>query len=238
MTPMNKSKVVVTFVILLSMLFLVFQYNENYLMADVSKSLIVPFITLLYFIKNDNKSIYFTLFLVLFSISDMISLFGYYLPNSFEYYLGNVLYIIAYSALSYEIILSIDIKYILKHFKGHLVVLIVLNIYTNYVLIGIEKEYISGSEFSVEFIYNVFTLLLLSVSLLNYFYRDDKKAFILFLGTLSIVVSEVIQIAYYYIPEVEDNSILSVSYSLLLILAFYLYYSQSKLEYDEVLVLA
>ncbi len=219
---------------------MVFQFNENYWMANVSRSLIVPFITLLYFAVNKNKSVYFTLFLVAFSISDLISIFSYYLPNDLEYYLGNSLYIIAYLALSYEIILSIDIKYIFKYFKTHLFVLLILNIYANNVLHGIQQEYdyMTGIEVSFEIVYNIFTLLLLSVSLLNYFYRDDKKAFVIFLGTLCIVVSEVIQIAYYYIPEVEDENMLSLTYSSLLILAFYFYYSQSKLDYEEVLGLA
>lgn len=236
---MYKSKVLVSFVILLCLLFVVFQFNENYWKADVSRSLIVPLITLIYLLNKKNKSVFFTIFLVAFSISDFISLFSYYLPNESEYYIGNTLYIIAYLALTYEIIRSIDLKYIFNHFKTHLFVLLILNIYANYVLLNIEQEYISGFElFGMEFIYNVFTLLLLSVSLLNYFYRDDKKAFILFLGTLCIVVSEVIQIAYYYIPEVEDDSLLSVTYSSLLILAFYFYYSQSKMDYEEVLGLA
>lgn len=237
---MFKSKVLVSFIILFSMLFIVFQSNENYWMADISRALIVPFITLLYLVSNKNKSIYFTLFLVAFSISDLISIFSFYVPNNLEYYLGNSLYITAYLALSYEIILSINFKYIFKYFKAHLLVLLILNIYANYVLLGIQKEYeyLTVIEFSFEIVYNIFTILLLSVALLNYFYRDDKKAFVLFLGTLCIVVSEVIQIAYYYIPEVEDNDILGFAYSLLLILAFYFYYSQSKLDYEEVLGLA
>ena len=235
---MYKSKVLVSLVILLCMLFMVFHYQDNHYLAHVSRSLIVPCITLLYLIKNKNKSIFFTLFLVAFSFSDIISIFGSYLPNDLQYFLGNSLYIVGYAALSYKIILSIDIKFVLEHFKAHLFVLLVLNIYSNYVLIGVEKEYVAGLEFIMEFIYNVFTLLLLSVSLLNYFYRDDKKAFILFLGTTCIVVSEVIQIAYYYIPEVENNDILGLSYSLLLIFAFYFFYSQSKLEYEEVLGIA
>ena len=220
------------------MLFMVFELRQNYRMADVSKALIVPIITLLYLVNNKRKSIFFTIFLVAFSISDLLSLINFNFVFEFEYYLGNSLYILAYSALSYEIIRSIDLKYIFNHFKMHLFILLVLNIYANYVLVGIGKEYIGGVEFNMEFVYNVFTLLLLSVSLINYFYRDDKKSLVMFLGTLCIVVAEVLQIAYFYIPEVEDASILSFTYSLLFILAFLFYYSQSKLEYEEVLVMA
>jgi len=102
-------------------------------------------------------------------------------------------------------------------------------------LLKILNEYVSGIELSLELLYNIFILSLLTVSLLNYFYRDDKKAMILFLGSLCISFSEVIQIAYYYIV---DRQLLNVTYSMLLILAFYLFYVQSKLEYEELLIVA
>ena len=230
---MFKSKVVVSFIMLLCLLFLVFQFNENYWKADVTRALIVPMIALLYIINVKRKSTYFTLFLVAFSISDLITIFSYNIPLDLEYFLGNSLYITAYLALTYEIIGSINMKHILNHFKIHVFILFVLNIYVNYVLIKIENEYVFGLEFSIELIYNVFALILLSVSLLNYFYHDDKKALILFLGSMCIVVSEVIQIAYYYI---SDKDLLNVSYSMLLIMAFCFYYYQSKMDYDEVLI--
>lgn len=232
---MYKSKVLVSFIILLCMLFVVFHFNGSYWKAEVARSFIIPFITVLYLIKKKDKSAYFTLFLVAFSLSDILSLFSFNVFFDLSYYIGNSLYIVAYLALTYEIILSIKMKHIFNHFKLHVLVLIFLNIYANYVLLEIEQEFVSGLEIGIELAYNIFTLLLLSVSLLNYLYRDDNKAFILFLGSLCIVVSEVIQIAYFYI---SDNSLLNVSYSLLLILAFIFYYIQSKLEYDELFVMA
>lgn len=232
---MYKSKVLVSFVILLSLLFIIFQFNENYWMADYSRALIVPSITLLYLTNKQHKSLYFTIFLLTFSVSDLLTLFSSHLPVGIEYYLGNLLYIIAYLALTCEILISLNIKYILKYFKIHIVVLFLLNIYANYVLLNIINEYLSGIELRLELLYNIFTLLLLTVSLLNYFYRDDKKGMILFLGSLCITFSEVMQIAYYYI---SDRDLLNVTYSLLLILAFYFFYNQSKLEYEELLIIA
>lgn len=144
----------------------------------------------------------------------------------------------AYLCFSYEILLSISKKHILKYFKSHVIVLGIVNVYANYVLINFQSEYVSSLDYMLELFYNVSTTILVSVSLLNYFYRDDKKALILFLGSLSIAVSEVIQIVYYYLMGGNDAHILNVSYSLLLILGFYFYYVQSKLEYEEVLVIA
>lgn len=223
---------------LCGMIFLISHFNGNPLLANVSRALIVPLFTVLYFINNKNYSPYFSLFLICYSISELISIVGLTIRLEWEYYIGNSLYIMAYLALSYEILLSINMKHILKQFKIHLVVLCIVNVYVNYVLIKFQPDYFSTTDFAMELLYNIATVILVSISLLNYFYRDDNKALILFMGSLSVAVSEVIQIAYYYIVDSSDSNVLVVSYSLFLILGFYFYYTQSKLEYEEVLVIA
>lgn len=236
---MFKSKVVVTLIILCSMFFLVYHINGNLSLAGTFKAFVVPLFTILYFLNVRNRSSHFTLFLVAYSISDLLVLFNNYLPRGMDYYYGNALYMVAYVALVIEILKSIDFKQIYTHFKAHIIVLLVLNIYANRVLFNITNDYsMSGLDLGFEILYNACILILLSVALLNYFYRDDKKAYLLFLGTICIVVSEVIQVAYYYIPEVEDDNLLSVSYSLLLIVSFFFFYYQSKRDYDELLLYA
>jgi len=223
---------------LCSMIFLISHFNGNQWLANTSRALIVPLFTGLYFINNKNHSPYFSLFLVCYSISDLISIVGFSIRLEWEYYIGNALYIVAYLALTYEILLSISMKHILKHFKIHVIVLCVLNLYVNYVLIKFQPDYFSTTDLAMELLYNIATVVLVSISLLNYFYRDDNKALILFMGSLSVAVSEVIQIAYYYVLDNSESNVLIVSYSLFLILGFYFYYTQSKLEYEEVLVIA
>lgn len=241
---MLKSKVIVTLIILLCMFFLIFEMNENHEYSIISRSFIVPLFAILYFFNVKNRSRFFMVFLVAYSISDLMELIAGNLPLNWDYYIGNSLYIIAYIAIACEIISSMDLKQIFKHFKVHMVILLFLNIYANIVLIKIAMDSfggdsaISGAQILMETMYNIATLVILSVALINYFYRDDKKAYLLFLGSLCIVVSEVIQIAYYYIPEVEDDNILSISYSILLIVAFLFYHYQAKHEYDEVLLYA
>ena len=233
-----KSKHVVSLIMLCGMMFLISHFNGNHWLANTSRALIVPLFTVLYFVNNTKISPFFTLFLFCYSISDLISIVGYSIRLDWEYYIGNALYIVAYLALSYEILLSINMKHILKHFKIHVIVLVVVNVYVNYVLLKFQPDNFSTTDLAMELLYNIATVILVSISLLNYFYRDDNKALILFMGSLSIAVSEVIQIAYYYILDSSDSNVLVVSYSLFLILGFYFYYIQSKLEYEEVLVIA
>lgn len=235
---MLKSKYIVSLIMLCCMIFMLSHVNGYRWLAVTARALVVPLFTILYFLNNKSRSPYFIIFLIAYSISDLISVVGYNMYFEWEYYIGNSLYIVAYLAFSYEILTSISIKHILSYFKSHVIVLALFNLYLNYVLIRYEAEYFSSTEYIMELLYNISTLILVSVSLLNYFYRDDKKALILFLGSLSIAVSEVIQIAYYYLLDNTESNILNVSYSLFLILGFYFYYIQSKLEYEEVLVIA
>lgn len=237
---MLKSKHLVSLIMLCCMIFMFSHFNGNHYLAIISRALIVPLFTILYVISNKHKSPYFLIFLIAYSISDLISIVGYKMYFEWEYYIGNSLYIVGYLAFSFEILSSISIKHILSLFRAHVIVLVMFNIYLNYVLIMYQAEttYFSSTEYFMELLYNISTLILVSVSLLNYFYRDDKKALILFLGSLSIAVSEVIQITYYYLMDNSESNILNVSYSVFLILGFYFYYMQSRLDYDEVLVIA
>ena len=227
---MTKSKILIGLVVLLSTLFIVFQYNNNVVLSTMVRALIVPMISLLYFLNVKKRSIFFTIFLVLFSISEVTVLFSSYFPYQSEYFVGNSLYILAYIFLIYEILRDLDFAYLFKNFTIHLLVLSTLNIYVIYVLLKIEDPFVIGFEFVIEFVYNIVTLFLLSISLLNYFCKDNRKSLLLFLGSICIVFSEVIQIAYYYIAQ---KNLLNFSYSVLLILAFCFYYYQSTITESE-----
>jgi TRAP-type C4-dicarboxylate transport system permease small subunit len=73
-------------------------------------------------------------------------------------------------------------------------------------------------------------MLLLTVTLINYINRDSKKAMNLLLGSLCIVFSEVMQVAYFY---VSDKNIINVTYSVLLIFAFCFFYIQAGMNYSR-----
>ena len=231
---MNKSKLLVGFALLCFVLYFVFQLSESYYWSDVFRALIIPLITLLYFINVKKKSVYFSGFLTLYSVSELLTLISPYLSIDVDYFLGNTLYISAYILLIYEILKSMSFGYVLRNYSIHLVVLTALSAYIVSVLLKITSPYTSGKEFIVEFIYNLVTLILLSVSLINFLYRDSKKALLMFFGSLCIVFSEMFQIAYFYIyTNLLMTEILNLSYTALLIASFCFFYSQSKLEKSE-----
>jgi hypothetical protein len=80
----------------------------------------------------------------------------------------------------------------------------------------------------MEVVYNIVIMLLLTMALVNYISRDSKKAMNLLIGSLCIVFSEVIQVAYFYVSE---RIVFGVVYSVLLVLAFTLFYIQSSMSY-------
>jgi hypothetical protein len=228
---MNKSKVLVILALLLYVLSVIFQFSDEDVIANALKSIILPVVTLLYFVTVKKKSLFFTLFLVLFSISDLMIFLTPYTSHNIDYFLGNILYILAYAFLLVEVSKSISLVYVLRNFKIHLLVLTILNVYLIYVLQVIVDPFVANksNEYYVELIYNIVMLLLLSVSLVNYFYRDNVKSLSMFLGALCIVFGEVIWVAYTYITERHLLNAISTS---LYVLAFYFFYKQSKIAQE------
>lgn len=228
---MYKSKVLIGFVSLFYILFVVFQFSGYDVMAFYFRALILPLIGLTYFLYVKDKTLLFSLFLIFYSISDLMALFVGYIPYNVDYYIGNLLYILAYCMLFLEICKSVSVLHIIRNFKIHVVVLTALNIYIVYVLQVIVDPYVAmTNEYFVELSYNIVMLVLLSASLLNYFYKDNKKSLYLFIGALCIVFSEVISVAYLYIAQ---KSLLNFLSTTLAVLAFYFFYQQSKLENEK-----
>lgn len=233
---MGKTNFLIGCIVLLFVAFAVFEFNQLYFYSDISKSLIVPVFAILYFVSVPKKSPYFTWFLVLFSISELSMFMEYFIETDemfdLYYLIGNCLYIYAYCLLFYDVYRTLDMKKIFKNFAIHLLVLTILNIYIIYVLLTIVNPYVSGSFlFVVELIYNIVMLLLLTISLIGYFYNDNKKSLLIFFGSICIVFSEVIQVAYFYI---SDKELLNLSQTLLLVLAFCFFYFQSKIQNKKV----
>jgi hypothetical protein len=137
----------------------------------------------------------------------------------------------AYTCLILEICKSVCLFHVLRNYKIHILVLTVLNIYIVYVLQVIINSVIAEtSEYYVELTYNIVMFLLLSMALINYFYRDNLKSLYLFLGSLCLVFGEVIWVAYTYISE---RNLLNVLSTTLFVIAIYFFYKQSLLIHED-----
>jgi hypothetical protein len=101
-----------------------------------------------------------------------------------------------------------------------------------YVLQVIVNPYVGMTNvYYMELVYNIVMLSVLSVALINYFYRDNKKALYLFIGSLAIVFSEVIDVAYMYI---SNKAFLNFLATTLAVIAFYFFLKQANLKNNSV----
>ena len=229
---MNKSKVMIGLVLLVYLGFVVFQFSSNIFWADALDALLLPLITIAYFRGVRKPNLFFSLFLLFYSVSDLMVLIVDYIPYLYYYFIGNGLYILAYTALLVEILRTVSFSHVIKHFKLHLIVLLGLNIYIAYVLQIIVNPYMERTnEYATEIIYNISMLLVLTASLLNYLYRDNKKSLFMFLGSLSIVFSEVISVAYLYVAQ---QNLLNFISTTLTLLAIFFYCKQASLVSEKV----
>lgn len=231
-----KFKIFTALVVLLYFLFIIFKLNELNDSALISESLIVPLIAIAYFFCVKNKDRLFTTFFVLYAISDFYSIINMFWsipfkPDDFYYgyqwYIGTGLYILSYFALFVYIVKSLNIKQILKDYKIHVFVLTILNLYLIYVLQNIiEVNTRFKYMYTFELVYNIILVLMLSVSLLKFSYKQSKKSLYLFFGSLCITFSEIMDIAYMYI---ENEYLIEISATTLSLIAFYFYFKQSRI---------
>ena len=235
---MQKRHILLGFIIALAIIFIGLQIFGLNVIAGYVRPLILPLLTISYYLVQKKRRSNFFYFLLFYSIADLSSLFGYYAQssyfvNSLLYYGGNTLYIIAYVFLIIEIYRSIDIKKIFNRFTTYILILAALDIYSIILVtdIAIKSELLYGAyDYLIEIVYNTTIMLLLTITLINYISRYTKKAMILLLGALCIVFSEVMQVAYFYVSE---ENYLSVVYSILLVLAFTFFYIQSNFSYAD-----
>ena len=88
----------------------------------------------------------------------------------------------------------------------------------------------SSLEFVTNVIYNVFIQLVLSLALIHYLYHQTKQSLLLFLASVCIVFSEMVQVAYLFI---SSEQILEIIYSMLMGLGFYFLYVYIKIRHFD-----
>lgn len=235
---MQKAKILLGVIIALVIASIGLRVFRQEGMADSMQSLIVPALALYYCANRHCKKKSFFYFLLLFGFADLLGIFYYnvYISDAVDsifYFVCNLLYISAYLVLIFEVIRSLNVAQILSKFTVHIIILLVLDIYCVMLVSDVaikSDELWNIYEHILEFVYNAVIMILLTVTLINYLNKDSKKAMNLLLGSLCIVFSEVIQVAYYY---VSDISILGIAYSVLLLLAFFFFYLQATMEVED-----
>ena len=172
------------------------------------------------------------MFLITYCLAEIVNFTSWLYPRDFNgldlyYFIGNSLFITAYLFLIVQVMKSINTKSLLKTYPFHIAILVVLDVFCVVIVTATTEETLVTSQYVMEFLYNSVIMVLVSVALLNYIHHDNKKAMNLLIGTIFIVFSEVIQLAYFY---VVGFNFLNVICSLFFVIAFLFFYLQARLK--------
>lgn len=201
-------------------------------LSSILELLIVPVLTIIYFIKAKIKESIFSFFIVLYSIGDFIRIIDLSRIHNITYYICTTLFIISYVFLILYIIKTINFQDLLKRYRLEIFILISLMVYMIYVLIKIFKPESFEIKYKlsvqiIELTYNLVLMFLLTTSFLNYIQNTNKKHLFLFIGCVIIMLSELILIGFYYI---DNNIKLSYLSTILYLLGFLVLFYQSQME--------
>ena len=234
---MKTKHILISSLVILSIVFIGLQLMKQNLLASFVRAMIMIVLVITYGINRESINNYFFMFLATFALADVIGLMFWFTTleseNSFDYiyFICNSLYILSYIFLIVKVLKSIDIKDVIIKLPAHIVILVVLDIFCVTIVTDTTKGELDIYHYAMEFLYNIVIMSLLTLSVINYIYKVGKKAMNLLVGSLFIVFSETIQLAYYYI--LEDNNLLNVLCSLFFIIAFFFFYVYSILEESE-----
>lgn len=229
---MKTKHLLVSGLIILSIVFLGLQLMKYEMYASGVRVVLMILLIGLYSLQVKSRNKYFFLFLTLFSLAQFIDFLAYFnrlgASNNIDYlyYAGNGLIILSYTFLIILVLKGMNIKEVITKLPAYIVVLLVLDIFCVTIVTDTAKG-LSVYQYSLEFIYNAVIMSLLTLSVINYIYRVNKKAMNLLIASIFIVFSETIQLAYFYIIEIN---VLNVLCSLFLVFAFLFFYLQATLE--------
>lgn len=229
-------KIIKVVLLLLAVLYIFLQSSALELEGSILSATILILLTCLYVGWTKHKSKLFLLFLVFFSIAQVLSVFAYYIPEvgleqvDAVYFGINVVYIIAYTLLIIKILKQLNLKTVFKELTVPVIILVILDVFCVTLISSTTEGLFNYYEYALEFTYNAVVMILLSLGLINYMYRNSTKSMLFLIGSIFIVFSEVIQMAYYYILK-DDN--LGFVYSLFFVVAFTFFYLQSQYKITD-----
>ncbi|MDT0557530.1 hypothetical protein RM697_02645 [Ichthyenterobacterium sp. W332] len=230
------NKVIKVSLICLSVLFVYLQIIQSEYYADLIKTILFLGLTSLFLFDKECDCIFFKLFLLLYTVGQILSFATWYIEIDYTndidyiYYVANSLYILSYILLIWQILSRLNLREIVSKYYIAIAVLIILDIFCVSIVSATTEGVLGFYEYTLEFLYNGVIMALLSVSMINFMHRDDKRSINMLMASIFIVFSEIIQLAYFYVAEYPELNIIS---SIFLVFAFTLLYLTAKLENEE-----
>ncbi|WP_178988082.1 hypothetical protein [Winogradskyella schleiferi] len=225
------NKILKVVLLLLGVVYILLQGFALEVEGAALSALMLVMLTWLYIGWTKHKSKLFLLFLITFSLAQILSYIAWFVPEIEEgqidylYYAANILYIISYAVLIFKMLKQLNLKTVFSELTIPIIVLIVLDVFCVSLISNTTEGKFSYYQYGLEYTYNAVIMTLLSLALINYMYRNNNKSMLFLIGAIFMVFSEIIQLAYFYI--LPDDS-LGFVYSILLVVAFVFFYMQSQ----------
>ena len=229
------NKILKVVLLLLGGIFIILQGLAYEVEGAAISSLMLLLLTILYCVWTKRKSALFLWFLVAFSFAHVLSYIAYLSPEIREnqidyfYYGANILFILSYMLLIIRILIRLNLKKVFQNLSIPILILVVLYVFCVIIVSETTENVLSISQNYLELVYNTVIMVLLSVALINYMYRNDNKSMLFLLASIFIVFFETIQLAYYYILLEDKN--LGFMYSIFMVIALLFFYLQSQLTF-------
>jgi len=201
------------------------------------RMLIFPLLILFYFVSSRKikKNKYLLCFLIFFGIGDT----SYYFLITKGYILsiflaGTIALVLGYTALIALIISQLNTKQLIKRFPIQIIILTGVGAYLFLKLNSMLEFRHTGempqTEYILNIIYNSVIVVLLGLSLLNYFYHDSTVALKLLVACSLLIFSEFVQTAFYFMGA---QDLLSNIYNLLLSLSYFAFFTYIKASKNQ-----
>jgi len=186
-----------------------------------------------YFKHSKRKNLFFGGALLFFALSEVSKIYFNYKYELFSD-LTNSFSVVAYSLLIFYILNNINVLDLVKKYWFHSIFLIIFSSYIIYNLNTIifpnGTVRMLSFQFLNEALYNTAVLTLISLSLLNFLYHDDKRSLLLFIISIFFGLAEIVQVPYLFLYSKPS---LHVAYAFLYLLGYYFVYIYITTRYNK-----
>lgn len=170
------------------------------------------------------------MFLLLYSLSELMLLGVYSEFKDAFYYYNHSMSLVAMLCLILDIVCALKNLKVLKKFKVQISILFLSIVSVMYYL-SIQNGFSFTKPSDVmELLYLFVILLALAAALIFYLGRPTQRSILLFVGILLLLANKFIDCSFFFVRHTEIFFIIS---SVLFILAFYLLFYQSQIEHKD-----
>jgi hypothetical protein len=221
----TKERLVLALILLFSVVFAISTLLNLGMSYHISRLLIITMFFVLYLLSNKTENFFLGLFLLAIALSEAAYFIHFFYKNVMLFYIGSIANTIAYICLFNHVIVDVKFSVLFKKHILHLIISIAIGVY-GFVILNDMLSYHDNTFkdflYVMDLSYNLFIVLVFIFSFLNYVYKGNRKALMLFIACLCIVVSEFLWVFSLFSSE---RTLFNITIMLLKLTGFYCIYN-------------